>query len=97
MPPKRSKGKWIEGDSYDHNLFISKENAIRFPNFEKRYVHKGKYVDLDELGDLEPIRWFAHLEALPLLQIDEPVYPRLVKLFYANLWVENDSLSSYVL
>nr|ABF70034.1 hypothetical protein MA4_78I12.16 [Musa acuminata] len=57
----------------------------------------GKYVDLDELEDLEPIRWFAHLEALPLLQIDEPIYPRLVRLFYANLYEDNDSLSTYIL
>ena len=97
MAPKRSKGKRIEGDSYDHDLFRSKEVALRFPKFETRCIHKGKHVDLDELGDLEPIRWFAHLEALPLLQIDEPIYPRLVRLFYANLWVDNDSLSTYLL
>ena len=97
MAPKRSKGKRIEGDSYDHDLFRSKEDALRFPKFETRCIHKGKHVDLDELGDLEPIRWFAHLEALPLLQIDEPIYPRLVRLFYANLWVDNDSLSTYLL
>ena len=97
MAPKRSKGKRIEGDSFDHDLFRSKEVALSFPKFETRCVHKGKYVDLDELEDLEPIRWFAHLEALPLLQIDEPIYPRLVRLFYANLYEDNDSLSTYIL
>ena len=81
MAPKRSKGKRIEEDSYDHDLFISKEEALRFPKFETRCIHKGKHIDIDELGDLEPIRWFAHLEALPLLQIDEPIYPRIVRLF----------------
>ena len=97
MAPKRSKGKRIEGDSFDHDLFRSKEVALSFPKFETRCIHKGKYVDLDELEDLEPIRWFAHLEALPLLQIDEPIYPRLVRLFYANLYEDNDSLSTYLL
>ena len=100
MAPKRStrsKGKRVEGDSYDQNLFRSKEVALRFSNFETRGIHKGKHVDLNELGNLEPIRWFAHLDALPLLQINEPISPRLVRLFYANLYVDNDSLSTYLL
>ena len=62
MAPKRStrsKGKRVEGDSYDQNLFRSKEVALRFPNFETRTIHKGKQVDLDELENLEPIRWFV--------------------------------------
>ena len=97
MAPKRSKGIRIEGDSYNHDLFRSKEVALSFPKFETRCVHKGKYVDLDELEDLDPIKWFAQLEALPLLQIDEPIYPRLVRLFYTNLYEDNDSLSTYIL
>ena len=63
----RIKGNRLEGDSYDQNLFRSNEVALRFPNFETRTIHKGKHVHLDELGNLEPIRWFAHLDALPLL------------------------------
>ena len=97
MAPKRStrsKGKRVEGDSYDQNLFRFKEVALRFPNFETRTIHKGKHIDLNELGNLEPIRWFTHLNALPLLQINEPIYPRL---FYANLCVDNESLSTYLL
>nr|ABF70037.1 hypothetical protein MA4_78I12.68 [Musa acuminata] len=97
MAPKRSKGIRIEGDLYNHDLFRSKEVALSFPKFETRCVHKGKYVDLVELEDLDPIRWFVHLEALPLLQIEEPIYPRLVRLFYANLYEDNDSLSTYIL
>ena len=100
MTPKRStrtKGKRVEGDSYDQNLFRSNEVALRFPNFETRTIHKGKHIDLDELGNLEPIRWFVNLDALSLLQINEPIYPRLVRLFYANLSVDNDSLTTYLL
>ena len=67
MAHKRSKGKRIVGDSYDQNLFKSKEVALRFLNFKTKSIHKDKHVDLDELGNLEPIRWFAHLDALPLL------------------------------
>ena len=69
----RTKGKRVEGDSYDQNLFRSNEVALRFPNFEIRTIYKGKHVDLDELGNLKPIRWFAHLDALPILQINEPI------------------------
>ena len=70
MAPKRSsrtKGKRVEGDSYDQILFRSNEVALRYPNFETRTIHKGKHVDLDELGNLEPIRWFTDLDALPIL------------------------------
>ena len=56
MAPNRSKGKRIEGDSYDNDLLRYKEEALRFPKFETRCIHKGKHVDLDELGDVEPIR-----------------------------------------
>ena len=59
MAPKRSirtKGKRVEGDSYDQNLFRSNEVALRFPNFKTRTIYKDKHVDLDELGNLEPIR-----------------------------------------
>ena len=52
MAPKRStrtKGKMMEGDSYDQNFFRSNEAALRFPNFETRTIHKGKHVNLDEL------------------------------------------------
>ena len=100
MTPKRSirtKGKRVEGDSYGQNLFRSNKVALRFSNFEIRTIHKGKHVDLDELGILEPIRWFAYLDVLPILQINEPIYPRLVRLFYSNLCVDNDSLTSYLL
>ena len=100
MAPKRSsrtKGKRVEGDSYDQILFRSNEVALRYPNFETRTIHKGKHVDLDELGNLEPIRWFANLDVLSILQIDKPIYPRLVRLFYANLSVDNDSLTTYLL
>ena len=100
MAPKRStriKGKRVEGDSYDQNLFRSNEVALRFPNFEIRIIDKGKHVDLDKLRNLEPIRWFADLDALPILQINEPIYPRLVRFFYSNLCVDNYSLTTYLL
>ena len=41
-------------------------------------MHKGKYVDLEELSGLEIIQWFAILDVIPILQISEPIYPRLV-------------------
>ena len=100
MAPKRStrtKGKRVEEDSYDQNFFRFNELALRFQIFETRTIHKGKHVDLDELGNLEPIRWFADLDALPILQINEPIYPRLVRFFYSNLCVDNYSLTTYLL
>ena len=100
MAPKRSsrtKRKRVERDSYDQILFRCNEVALRFPNFETRTIHKGKHIDLEELGNLEPIRWFTNLDTLSLLQINDLIYPRLVMLFYANLSVDNDNLTTYLL
>ena len=69
-----------------------------FSSFEFRSVNKGKHGDLDELRDLETIQWFANLDLLPILQISEPIYPRLVRLFYNNLQVdEEERMSTYLL
>ncbi|CAL9094248.1 unnamed protein product [Musa textilis] len=94
----RGKGKRREGDSYDPSPFSSSENALRYPSFETKNVHKGNHIDLSELGDLKPISWFANLDILSILQISEPIYPRLVRLFYTNLSVDKDyNVSTYLL
>ena len=92
----RDKGKRRVDETYDSTLFDSPQHALKFSTFESRSVHKGKYVDLEELGNLETIQWFTNLDVLPILQISEPIYPRLVRLFYNNLYVdENDRVSTY--
>ena len=94
----RDKGKRILDENYDSLLFNSHQHALKFPIIESRNVHKGKYVDLEELSDLEPIQWFANLDILSILQICEPIYPRLVRLFYNNLHMdENDRVFTYLL
>ncbi|CAL9756427.1 unnamed protein product [Musa acuminata subsp. burmannicoides] len=101
MAPRRfsrNKEKRRIDETYDTTLFDSYEHAVKFSTFESRIVHKGKYVDLEDLGELETIQWFANLNALPILQISEPIYPRLVRMFYNNLHVdENDRTSTYLL
>ena len=63
----RDKRKRRLEENYDSTLFDSNQHAIKFVSIEFRNVHKGKYVDLDELSDLEPIQWFASLDILPIL------------------------------
>ena len=63
----RDKGKRRLKENYDSTLFDSHQHTLKFASIESRHVHKGKYVDLDELSDLEPIQWFANLDILPNL------------------------------
>ena len=74
----RDEGKRRLDETYDFLLFDSSQHALKFPTFESRSVHKGKYTDLEELSNLEPIQWFANLDILH----------RLVHLFYNNLHVD---------
>ena len=78
MTPRRSlrdKGKRRLNETFDSILFDSLQHALKFSTFESRSIHKGKYVDLEELNDLKTIQWFTNLEVLPILQISEPIYP----------------------
>ena len=94
----RDKGKRRLDENYDSLLFDSNQHALKFSSIESRHVHKGKYVDLDVLSDLEHIQWFANLDILPILQMSEPIYPRLVRLFYNNLHAnENERVTTYLL
>ena len=94
----RDKGKRRLVEEFDFTLFDSKYHAEKFPSFELRCISKGKYVDLNELRDLETIQWFANLDPLPILQINEPIYTRLVRLFYNNIQVdEEERMSTYLL
>ena len=94
----RDKGKRRLVEEFDFTLFDSKNHAEKFPSFELRCISKGKYVDLNELRDLETIQWFANLGLLPILQINEPIYPRLVRLFYNNIQIDDEGrMSTYLL
>lgn len=58
MVPRRSsrdKGKRIIDEIYDTTLFYSYKHALRFLNFKSRNVHREKYIDLEDLGDLKII------------------------------------------
>ena len=74
----RDKGKRRLDANYDSLLFDSNQYALKFSSIESRNVHKGKYINLEELSDLELIQWFGNLDILSILQINEPIYPRLV-------------------
>lgn len=55
-------------------------------------------MDLEDLGESETIQWFTNLNVLPIIQISELIYPRLVRIFYNNLYInKNDKLSIYIL
>ena len=49
----KDKGKRRLDKNYDSLLFDSNQHALKFSSIESRHVHKGKYIDLDELSDLE--------------------------------------------
>ncbi|GAV65557.1 hypothetical protein CFOL_v3_09072 [Cephalotus follicularis] len=79
-------------NDYEDDLFLSKENETRYHsvlNFVK--LHNEKWIDRNILVNniatirswLEQIGWFDYLCS------SRTIYPRLVKLFYANL--ENSS------
>ena len=51
----RDKGKRRLEENYDSLLFNSNKKTLKFASIESRHVHTGKYIDLDELSDLEPI------------------------------------------
>lgn len=58
MAPKissREKGKRRINKTYDSTLFDSFEHIKRFSKFESKIVHKGKYIDLEDVEDLETI------------------------------------------
>lgn len=71
MIPKRSsrdKEKRRINKTYDTILFDSYKHALGFLNFESRKnVYGGKYVDLEDLGDLKIIQWFTNINIFPIL------------------------------
>ena len=94
----RDKGKRRLEENFDSTLFDSNLHAQNFTFIEFRNVNKGKYAEIDELSDLKSIQWFANLDLLLILQISEPIYPRLVRLFYNNLHIdEEERVSTYLL
>ena len=94
----RDKGKRRVVEEFDLTLFDSKNHAEKFLSFELRSINKGKYVDLNELRDVETIQWFANLNLLSILHINEPIYPRLVRLFYNNMQIDDEErMSTYLL
>ncbi|GAV67585.1 hypothetical protein CFOL_v3_11090 [Cephalotus follicularis] len=73
---------------YDGDLFLSKENEDKY-NFSLISVklHNGKWLDRAVLTcNIASIRqWLKHLGWFDYLCSSHPIYPRIVKLFYANL------------
>ncbi|GAV62005.1 hypothetical protein CFOL_v3_05530 [Cephalotus follicularis] len=73
---------------YDGDLFLSKENEERY-NFALNSVklHHEKWLDREILTcNIASIRpWLEQLGWFDYLCSSHPIYPRLVKLFYANL------------
>ena len=51
----RDKGKRRLEENYNSLLFDSNQHILNFLSIEFRHVHKGKYVNLEELSSLEPI------------------------------------------
>ncbi|GAV79894.1 hypothetical protein CFOL_v3_23357 [Cephalotus follicularis] len=73
---------------YDGDLFLSKENVERY-NFSLNSVklHNEKWLDRVVLTcNITSIRpWLEQLGWFDYLCSSHPIYPRIVKLFYANL------------
>ncbi|GAV75613.1 hypothetical protein CFOL_v3_19091 [Cephalotus follicularis] len=75
-------------NEFDDDLFLSKENEQRY-NFVLNLVkfHNEKWVDRDIfVSNIAMIKtWLENMGWLDYLCSSHLIYPRLVKLFYANL------------
>ncbi|GAV77869.1 hypothetical protein CFOL_v3_21337 [Cephalotus follicularis] len=75
-------------NDFDDNLFLSKENEQKY-NFVLNSVkfHNEKWVDKDIfVSNIAMIKsWLENMGWLDYLCSSHIIYPRLVKLFYANL------------
>ncbi|GAV60763.1 hypothetical protein CFOL_v3_04292 [Cephalotus follicularis] len=73
---------------YDGDLFLSKENEERYTfTFNSVKLHHEKWLDKDVLTcNIASIRpWLEQLGWFDYLCSSDPIYPRIVTLFYANL------------
>ncbi|GAV59536.1 hypothetical protein CFOL_v3_03067 [Cephalotus follicularis] len=75
-------------NDFDDDLFLSKENELRYHlvlNSVK--LHNEKWLDKDILiSNITSIKsWLEHMGWFDYLCSSHIIYPRLVKLFYANL------------
>ncbi|GAV86932.1 hypothetical protein CFOL_v3_30358 [Cephalotus follicularis] len=75
-------------NDFDDDLFVSKENEIRCNSvLNSVKLHNEKWPDKDILiSNIASIKsWLEHLAWFDYLCSSHLIYPRLVKIFYANL------------
>ena len=97
-PKKQKQGNRKKRD-FDSLLFTSAIAAKSFKEkFDLRVIAQAYRIDLGSLKSVSKdfSEIFAAQRWLPLLKINEPIYPHLVKLFYCNLEKRAESLYSYV-
>ncbi|GAV69322.1 hypothetical protein CFOL_v3_12823 [Cephalotus follicularis] len=84
MHPRPSQG----GNDYNDDLFLSKKNETRYHSvLNSVKLHNEKWISSDILvSNFAVVKsWLEEMGWLEYLCSSHTIYPRLVKLFYANL------------
>ena len=93
---------FLLGDFYNEksgSLFSSEEQRIRYTNlFSSRSIIDPKFIDMEFFSaeTFDCIQAFQNLGLLPFLSLQLPIYPELVKAFYCNLEIQDNTLISEI-
>ena len=71
---------------FDTHLFSTAEEHQRYKSlFAKRTILPGRDIDFVQLSSFGFQDLFARMGWLPLVALTEPIFPTLVRTFYANM------------
>ena len=80
-------------------LFSSEEQQKRYSNlFSSHSLIDPKFIDMEFFSDetFDCIQAFRNLGLIPFMSLQLPIYPELVKAFYCNLEIQDNTLISEV-
>ena len=81
------------------SLFSSEEQRTRYTNlFSSRSIVDPKFIDMEFFSNenFECFQAFENSNLIPFMSLKLPFYPELVRAFYSNLEIQEDSLISEV-
>ena len=77
--------------TFDRSMFATPDLAQRFHlHFANRTVIPGRNIDLAKLSYFHFDVLFARMGWLPIVSLNEFVYPKVVKCFYSNMTFEDE-------
>ncbi|GAV84753.1 hypothetical protein CFOL_v3_28195 [Cephalotus follicularis] len=106
QPPKSAKKQRLEirEPSPDPALQSDSESEEQAPvplrsvAFVDKRVMGGRNIDLDFCSsEFSFVSWLEDLHLIPLVQISDPFYIKLVKEFYSNLWMVSSQNEEFAL